>query len=95
MKPTRQHLGQLKRTDCVFLEWEDSHSPDCQVWIDEDEVDMGDMVLMSLGFVISQTDRSLTIASHIGDGERCTQLAGVMTIPKSAIVRLVKMEDPK
>lgn len=84
----------LNRSDMVIIEWEDSHSPDCGVWIAEDEVNMDNLTLTSVGFVLKKTDKSITIAAHIHDGDNdvCDQVAGVMTIPKSAIVSISKLE---
>jgi len=64
--------------------WLDSHSPKGGVWIDRDEVQHGVLKIISVGYVIHESKKSVTIASSL-TGKGSNQVSGVMTIPKCSI----------
>lgn len=56
-------------------------------WQHEEEVEKGVSVVQSVGFVIDETEQTLTLAPHIGGLNRDNrQMAGVITLPKQQII---------
>lgn len=67
-----------------MIRWVDSHSPSAQIWIDPREVPTNQLGVVSVGAVLKETKKNLTIVSSICDGNH-GQVSGVITIPKCAI----------
>jgi hypothetical protein len=60
-------------------------------WLDRDSIDTSGAICVSLGYILHEDERFVTIAAHIA-GE---QVAGVMTIPKCAIVGRTQFRLPQ
>ena len=85
----------------VYLEWVDSSSQGSSTWIDVDSVLRSgkddSMKCVSVGFVLSDDDDSILLASHLsGDCEvkMVGHCSGNMQIPKLAITNRVDLEVP-
>lgn len=70
----------------VYLEWVDSHTVDG--WLDDDEVkkDCKMSKICSVGYLVSETDKEITITTSYWDDEVMSPL----TIPKRAILKCRK-----
>lgn len=81
-------------TGCIVLvEWHDAHScSDGGAWSPADSViesAEGETTCYSLGFVLRQTPRTLTLVAHVGGEE----MGGDMTIPTGMITRLCALDN--
>lgn len=74
--------------DLKFVVWEDAFG--CPAgWEDEESVERGTSVVHSVGFVLEETEQTLTLAPHIaGQNRENRQFAGVMTLPKRQIISI-------
>ncbi|MCP4275364.1 MAG: hypothetical protein GY779_03295 [Gammaproteobacteria bacterium] len=72
----------------VMIVWQDSHSPDEGPWIDLDAINHKALEIISVGFVIKKTKKSITIAATVSG--QTGQVSGVMCIPKCAILKKIK-----
>lgn len=67
-----------------FIKWIDSHSPSASIWVDKNEIDHGLLVIKTVGYVIHECKKSITVASQVAqDGSN--QVSGVISIPKCCI----------
>lgn len=81
----------------VYVEWEDTYGGQ-RGWIDREDADaMRPAHTQSVGWVVRQRKRYLTLAPHLGYGneKHITQMLGVVVIPVSQITRLAKLAEPK
>jgi hypothetical protein len=83
-------MGKSKNT-LQLIEWNDSHSPNTSGWLSVDEVDTRPLKLKSVGYVIAECKRSVTLAAHVSASKNCDQVCGVMSIPKSCIIKRKKL----
>lgn len=72
-----------KRKSPVYIEWDDSHFPEDGGWLTPEQVDLTPMIIRSVGYPIKETKKHITIAAHTAS----TCMSGLMTIPKSAILK--------
>lgn len=73
----------------VRVEWLDTHG--CPAgWQFEDEAEFDVSRVMSVGYLIRETDEMLVLAPHVArpDGGERRQLAGVIAIPRCQVVSL-------
>lgn len=72
--------------DLKLVIWEDAFG--CPSgWECADEIEKGTSIVHSVGFVIDETDGTLTIAPHIaGQNRENRQFAGVITLPKRQVI---------
>lgn len=75
----------------VALEWLDSSSPGR--WATASAIGDECAIIRSIGWVISENDESVTIASHVSQ-EKDPECDGVMTIPKCCIVKRRRVTSP-
>lgn len=80
----------------VYIEWEDSHSMTGSTWkgITDARESGPCIVCQSVGWLISDTKSHKTIVgsvSHGGYDRSINQVSGDMTIPTSAIRKLVRL----
>ena len=75
----------------VLIEWIDSHSPNTSSWVPVDEIDTRPLKLVSIGYVVAECKRSVTLAAHVSASKNCDQVCGVMSIPKSCILKRQKL----
>lgn len=73
----------------ILVEWEDSAQPvSAWSWVDEIS-DPKPVLCQTVGFLLKETERCLTLALSIGDAASDRpQANGVMQIPRSAILRI-------
>lgn len=76
----------MKKFPFVLVEWVDSSRSDC--WTPIDQFNPKVSKCMSVGWIIEQTKKRLSIAPHLGPGQSC----GTMTIPKVAITKIRKLK---
>ncbi|KLT73274.1 hypothetical protein PL75_03360 [Neisseria arctica] len=71
-----------------FVVWEDAFG--CPAgWELMEEIEKQTSVVHSVGFVIAETEQTLTLAPHIGGQNRENQqYAGVITLPKRQIISI-------
>lgn len=84
------HIGEP-----VFIEWEDSCC--ASGWKDDSQLsDLEASECVSIGWVVRKTERSITLAPHVGlnHGVVLSQTNGHMMIPVSAIRRVVRLKLP-
>lgn len=78
-----------KGTKIYIVEWIDSYSPTLNKWEHFDDVeDPSELICISVGWIIKENDKYITIVSHISDitnKEGHGEVCGNMTIPKKAI----------
>lgn len=71
-----------KNVRIIYIEWTDSISFGNSVWTKEDTITSGQLPLCkSAGFLIHETEDSMTIAAHIGEGS----VSGDICVPKVSI----------
>ncbi len=80
---------QLTDFELVLVEWEDSQY--VSGWHTEEPC-KEPLLCNSVGWLVYDGDKVVTIAAHITD-EETPQRSGEMTIPKGAIVRLVVIKE--
>lgn len=73
------------------IEWIDSHSPSGG-WHPWDEIDLRVLTLYSVGWVMHETKKVVTVVAHRSFDSPPSNVEGVITIPKAAIVSRVKLE---
>ncbi len=71
--------------DLIFIKWVDSHSPNFNGWVNEDEINNCVLTIFTVGWVIYEDDKIITVASQISAGDDSDSVAGVITIPRVAI----------
>ena len=79
----------------VNVKWVDSFGVTSS-WEDIDDIDISEMVVKSVGYVVKESDDCIAIAANItmGDHTVCRpQACGVMTIPIVTIVEMKEMES--
>lgn len=86
-----------KRMKCpyplVLIEFRDATQPD-NGWVTVEEYELpADSVCQSVGFIIRENKHEVALAQTITDyhDELTPQVIGVFRIPKSAIVRTIKL----
>lgn len=68
----------------VYIEWTDSVSVGGNVWTSMESIDNIQLhTCYSVGFLLKEDDKSITIAGHMGG----TQVSGDLTIPKVSITK--------
>ena len=71
----------MKKDKIVYVEWVDSSSLR-GVWHGVSEIiESGDVICRSVGYLVHEDDKALTIAAHKGTSD----FAGEMRIPKGCI----------
>lgn len=71
-----------------YVEWLDSHSTSDGAWHTAREIGRHPMKIRSIGWVLRETKRSLTLVAHLAS----EQFSGDMVIPKVAIVKRKKIK---
>lgn len=76
----------MSKKKLKFIVWEDAFG--CpEGWQRKDEVQYQTSIVHSVGFVIAETQTSLTIAPHItGKKQNSQQVAGCISLPKRQII---------
>ena len=79
----------------VFVEWEDSHSPDG--WVAFSDLRHDPIVCRSVGWTVREDEDFLVLSPHIGatDGKEFDQGLGILTIPKRAILKRRTLAEPR
>ncbi len=82
----------------VYLEWVDSAGADG--WHRTDDYSCGLILVRSIGWLMDEGERHLTITGHLGreddrTSDEPTQAHGWMTIPKCAITQRIDVPTPK
>ena len=71
-----------KNVRIIYVEWVDSIRSGGNVWTDMEAAEQGKLATCkSAGFLIQETDDSLLVAGHFGEGS----ISGDIRIPKVAI----------
>ncbi|WP_071058677.1 hypothetical protein [Pelistega sp. MC2] len=84
-------INKKPKTLTVFV-WDDAFGAPAG-WVFEDEIEKTVSQVCSSGFLIDETDDTLTIAPHIGgNNQDRQQYAGTLTIPKRQITYRASME---
>jgi hypothetical protein len=82
----------------VFVEWADSFGAAHGWWATDDAKKMRPAHTVSVGWIVKQDKQCITLAPHLGfgngDGD-ITQMAGVISIPVAAVLRTVRLKEPK
>lgn len=68
----------------LYLEWEDSASAAGDAWKSIETRHARVVQCRTVGFVIKENSRSITLAGHLTD---CEDMSGDLTIPKTAITK--------
>ena len=68
-----------------WIRWVDSHGLSDGPWHDADKIPHGEVRCESVGWVLADTNDTLTIVAHRGV-ENTNLVGGVMMIPKRAIL---------
>ena len=77
----------MSKRKLVLIQWEDSASPMSGSWQDADQIINKPVTVTSVGYVMKEGKRAVTVASHLA-GERTLHCVnGLMTIPKSCILK--------
>lgn len=79
----------------VHIVWADSSSPASGGWVDIEDLDTKYAEIHSVGFVLYEDDKSITIAGHLHGFDETSQYAGSMNIPKSCIINADEIKDFK
>lgn len=88
-----------KRPKLVYLEWVDSTGHG-QRWKYESDLSNRPGLVTTVGFVVKEDKRCITVASAIGDHslsvpEHEFEYGGIHTIVKACIYRRVDLGDPR
>lgn len=77
----------------VLVEWVDSHGPDG--WTHLDDIHHEITPCRSAGWLYAESKETITILSHTSEIEssRHGQAQGIMTIPRVAITRIVRLKE--
>lgn len=79
----------MKKKQPEHFKWLDSHSPrGGNVWFDPSELDHYVDDVDTVGYVLKESKRSVTVASQVSGS--C--VGGIITIPKCAIVKRRKLK---
>ncbi len=78
----------------VLVEWEDSHGDGEWQQLDG-EIEDRVLVCRSVGWLVLDGERVKVVAPHLHQGEEGvpTQGCGIMTIPTSAVIRVVNLQE--
>lgn len=68
----------------VLIEWEDAYGVSSD-WFHLDKVDREPVTAYSVGWVLHDDDRAITVVPHIVESGQGDQGCGDMVIPKGAI----------
>ena len=74
-----------------LIKWLDSHSPAANIWIDKDEIDYSTLEINTVGYIIHECKKSITVASQVAVGNS-DQVSGVISIPKCCILKRRKLK---
>jgi hypothetical protein len=74
----------------VLIEWEDAQSTHTGWKPVAEAVDAGVALVKSVGWIIADSEKSITVAAHMHGGD-CD---GDLTIPKGCIKRVVDLVEP-
>jgi hypothetical protein len=76
----------------VMIEWEDSARP-ISAWQWVEDYELPETILcVSVGYMISKTDKAVALAPNLGDVTRPkAQACGIIRIPQSAITQIWKL----
>ena len=92
--------GMKWKKDCglprlVLIEWEDSHGDGAWHQLDG-EIEDRALVCRSVGWLVLDGERAKVIVPHLSEQDAGVPLqgSGVMTIPASAVLRIVGLEVP-
>lgn len=80
----------MSKRQPMYFQWLDSHSPSkgSSIWFLHEEINGDIDPIDTVGYVIKESKRSVTVASQIA--EDC--VGGVITIPKCAIIKRKKLK---
>jgi hypothetical protein len=78
--------------DLVRITWIDSHSPNMNLWVPREDIDHELLEIDTVGFVLHECKKSVTLASQIALGNSAS-VAGVITVPKVCIKKRKKLSN--
>lgn len=73
----------IKQPQILLIDWVDSHS--CYGWLNEDEIHNADMLCQSIGFLIKEDKKNITLALSRALNENYKPYGDTITIPKVTI----------
>lgn len=76
----------------VMVEWTDSSSYDVSRWRSIDEMIHKALDMVSIGFLLHEDDKSITVAAHLVPDSEHEQACGEIMIPRIAIKSLYFIE---
>lgn len=81
----------------VFVEWADSFGAVGGWEHAADARERRPAHTVSVGWIVKRDARCLTLAPHLGfgNGDDIAQMAGVISIPVAAVLRTVRLKEPK
>jgi hypothetical protein len=72
-----------------YIKWEDSRGVSAS-WVHLEDIESETCILMSVGWLLKETDELIHIVPHIGDDPK--QGCGDMVIPKKCILEMLKIK---
>ncbi len=86
-------MANIKLGSVIKVDWVDSIAPIVnRVWVRRDDLDNEVPVLSTIGLVVKVDRHAVTLASSWYGSEPDSDVSGIMTIPRAAIVDLWTVE---